>query len=294
MPLVLLLTLDPGLEREIEKALGTEAMLCLGSTDEVASTVGHLDTSFILVVDSSCYPPPPCPEADLIVCVGEEIVPGTILLERPVRGKELLSLLQGAGGLTTSSSSDPVIPSPIAEFQRDAVHDLKNQLTTIQGNLMLLQEDMTDEGIDDMVEAAKKALNLSEWLGLLGDGDFGSQRIELNGLVRSLHYFFHRLRDRETTFELQNAADDVFIYNDPKKLLILLLLLVQHLPGHPRSCQLIVTSQPKGAQITASWTEAPFSKSLPDTLSGLASKMGGNLLYTDTSWTLEFGSPAYT
>lgn len=286
MRVALLLTLDPGLEREIEKAWSGEILLTLDSVEAVSAALQTLETRPLLIVDSSCFPPPRTQEAD-ILCIGEEIFPGFPLLERPVRASELQSIAECvfAGAAGTAPSLTGVLPSPFSEFQRDTIHDLNNQFTTLQGNLLLLREDFKDPALDDMATASAKALKLIQWLEWLGEGKFSSVPFELSSFLMDLAPLLFRLRNRTTPFTVIPSASPVYFQANPQHLLALLLVLTRQIPGTPTECILECSVPSDPVSITCSWPCTGEEMTLPEIVSFWASSLSMTLSITDHSWT---------
>jgi hypothetical protein len=290
MQVLLLLTLDPGLEREIEKAWEDATLIPLDSPESVLASLSTLESRPIVLVDTTCFPVPEKMDAD-IICLGEEVFPGLPLLERPVRAKELRSLASMMAISTGSgtSSLDGILPSPFAEFQRDAIHDLNNQFTTLQGNLMLLQEEMKDPALDDMADAATKALELIHWLEWLGDGEFASERIDPLSFITALAPLFFRLRQRKTVFEV-NASDPapLPLHVNPQKLLALLLVLVHRIPGEPEQCTVQITESDRKPSIRCSWPDHSEELLLPDIVTSWCTGLRARLTTSSASWQLHW------
>lgn len=287
-PVVLLLSFDPALESELASLLEDGSLLNMSSPGDVADTVRHLDGSPVLLVDTLCFSPADCPEMSAVICVGEDITPGYPLLERPVREKELRALLQASScsRQNDAASGGIPLPSPFARFQRDAVHDIKNQLTTLQGNLLLLEEDLEPAVMQDMTHAAEEALAHVEWLGLLAAEEGPTESISLKNLLEPLLPFFHRIRRRECMFTLAGEAPEVRVAADPRQLLALLLILVHHLPDQATQCKLNITAAP--SRITCRWTSGPEQITFPESAAPRAVQLGCQLTSSPHVWELVF------
>ncbi len=285
---VLLLSFDPALERELTSLLGEGSLLSVSSPAEVSETLCHLDGSPVLLMDTLCFSPADCPDIPTVICVGEDITPGYPLLERPVREKELRALLLAASSSRQDggTSGDTPLPSPFDQFQRDAVHDIKNQLTTLQGNLILLEEDLEPEVMQDMTHAAEAALAHVEWLGLLAVKEDSTESVSLRTLLEELLPFFYRIRQRKCTFTLAPEAPDALVHTDPKHVLVLLLTLVHHLPGHVTRCRLDLKAQPP--RITCHWEPETEQMICPESVSRRTATLGCQLTPSPHSWELTF------
>lgn len=289
MQVLLLLTIDPGLEREVEVTLEELSCIPVGSLEEATSMAKQFDPSPVLLVDTTTFPPPQDSAFKAVLCVGEEICPGFPLVERPLRPKEVQALLK----LSTRSISDrnsggstALLPSPYGEFQRDAVHDLKNQLTTILGNLMLFQEEIDGQGIEDMTLASNKALQLTEWLEVFGSGDFSTQDIDLHELIQDLLPFFHRLVDRKVTFTLHDEKPSCVLHADLRSLLALILNLVQAIPREQQTCLFSLPSTEKGVRVVCSWDKTEQEMTCPEGLKPLAATCNVKMNISSSSWEL--------
>lgn len=289
MRVALLLTLDPGLEREVEKAWGEEVCISLSSESEIGPALDSLEHSGALfLVDTTCFPPPS--GLDLpVICIGEEAFAGFPLLERPLRSKELFALadaLKGSQGASPELTG--ILPSPFAEFQRDAIHDLNNQFTTLQGNLMLLEEEINDPGMKDMLEAAKKSQQLIQWLEWLGEGEFSAKRLCLDELLTNLLPFFHRLSDRKTIFSLTPGETPTFVQVDPQRILALLLVLVHHLPESSKNCTFLLHTQQRVSSLHCEWDVSSEQFTVPDIVTQWAGGLRLSLTLRNQSWELSF------
>lgn len=286
MQVALLLTLDPSLENEIEN-IWEGTLITLDSASGVRAALQSLDHRPLLLVDTGCFQPLEGEDADT-VCLGEEICPGFPLLERPVRRNELLSIAQlfSVGSVSSSPDSDDLLPSPFSEFQRDALHDMKNFFTTLQGNILLLKEEKPDPQVEDMLQAAEQAHQLMESLEWMGEGTFPSKIVDLVQMLTELLPFFHRLRRRETSFTLEAEADNVELLTNPKKLFALLLSLVHAIPDHPETACLKLSGAHQNVTLSCSWPGSDQSPPLPDRVSTWSKTLGFTLERSDHSWTL--------
>lgn len=243
MPILLILTLDPTLEPEVESCLDGELVLAVDSLEAVRAARANLDARPVLLVDTQSFQPPASVDAD-VICIGAHALEGVPLLERPLRKGEMVSWISTLSkGAASHDASHQLLPSPFSEFQRDAVHDLNNQFTTLQGNLMLLADESDDPAFNDMTAATAKAIQIVSWMEWLGAGEFTAKLFDLQNLLHDFAPMFFRLRGRTTTFDVLPSGEDVSVRKDPQRLLALLIVLIDALPGKPERCNLSCGSQ---------------------------------------------------
>jgi signal transduction histidine kinase len=260
-------------------------ILTVGSSDELASALQHLGESPVLLVDTDCFPLPEHPRDVTVICLGSAGAAGYPLLEKPLRAGELSALLQMRIPEPPAPYRDTAsaLHSVAARFQRDAVHDIKNQLTTVQGNLLLLTEEIENQVLQDMTDASERALELVDWLGQLVKDEPGNSSTDLVQLLNLLTPFFHRICERKTTFTLHSGSPPIETTAYPGTLLRLLLHLMDQLPGPPDTCQLEVVPHPDAAIIRCRWApEAPLIQE--EHLDIMASTCGVRLEVLSSAW----------
>lgn len=290
MPVALLLTLDPGLERELDELWPGDVLLTLDSEEAVRRAVETLEDDGVLLVDTSCFPPPEVP-GFLPICISGDPAAGLPFLERPLRRQELLSwisFLEHGPARKASGGPSPILPSPFAEFQRDTVHDLNNQLTTLQGNLILLQEENNDPALEDMAVAAQHAIRLLQWMEWLGAGEFPAAHFHVPEFLTQLLPLFDRLKNRHTEFTLQSTSPEIFLTLDPQKFLSLLLVLTHAVPGPPRNCSFALDQTGNSVRLNCSWTGQTSLPELPGSVERWTQALRATLDQGPGSWTLMF------
>lgn len=290
MPILLILSLDPSLEREVETCLEDALVLSLESPDAVQSARSTLDHRPVLFVDTDSFQPPTGLDAD-ICCIGSAGPAGLPLLERPLREMELRSMiafLSQEGG-SASPASHQLLPSPFAEFQRDAVHDLNNQFTTLQGNLMLLCDESDDPSLADLSVATQKAIQIVQWMEWLGAGEFSAQTFDLHALLVDFAPMFFRLRGRTTRFEVVSTDAGLSMRKDPQRLIALLIVLIDALPGSPEICELSSGTLEGSLYLRCSSKgPAPEVLETPERAEPWLAALSAELIHEPGQWTLLF------
>ena len=288
MPIILILTSDPSLEPEVEACLDGELTLAVDSLEGIEAARANFDSRPILLVDTTSFAPTTRIDADLL-CVGGSAPDGIPLLERPLRKRELSSWITclSQGG-STHDSAHQLLPSPFAEFQRDAVHDLNNQFTTLQGNLMLMADESDDPALEDMTHATAKAIQIVEWLEWMGAGEFSAQAFDLQKLIDDFAPMFFRLRGR-TVFEAAPSGQELFVRKDPQRLLALLIVMVDAMPGQPQSCTLSCGTLGEKAFIRCEDTGPSTPPlELPEITNTWLSALNAEVDLQPQQWTLSF------
>ncbi len=314
MNLLILRTNDPLLadpiQSTVEEALPNLLFLVSGSSQQTFDLVQTLGGNVLVLFDRRLPAealPPSVQAIDLLQAPAPPPYdrPALQLPPRPPEWSSLLRVLfEASGPDNMASQSQGRKCEAIARFQSGLAHDLNNRLTTLLGNLMLLEEILPAEErplLDDMRLAAQSAEHLLAQLQAFSHrSPLPPHPFNLSRLLRDWQTSLARLCGPSCPFSLTLPDQDVLLHADEAAVEQILLNFAASAAPDCRSLHLALRVGPNGPVLHFS---SPTSSlpSLDETLlPGLATTrqllaQASITLHTETHfWELQFpaqGSP---
>lgn len=253
MSICLLLSKDASLQSEIESGLSlldpSPTLLSLDHDRDLIGVLDSLSDVKLLLVDRRYFTLPTRTDLPVVVLDHESSPPiphpcPCILL--PFRSAELTSLVQyflnnGQEGKTVRGWN------PLSFFlrvQREILHDLNNQQTTIQGHLPLLTDTCRGEEkeiLTDIQRAAEHAAGLLKKLEAMNpDAAYEAGTLSVTPFLKTLSGIARRILGDSTPAEFQYPEEPAAVWADEALLSLCLLTGLDVFSSTRHSCTLQV------------------------------------------------------
>jgi hypothetical protein len=284
MSAILLLSRDPGLEQELQSVLNLlqepPLLLCCADLESLRAATQTLDDIRLIAVDFPCFAPPvDLPFPRLCLCSPDVPPPQEEpALSRPLRVVDWQTcwhLLTPSAG--SRAAAEEALPPFACALLDEVLHDLNNQLTSLQGNLLCPVEE-TAADTDRSLERAAFLVALLQSLDPRNPST--PQPTSLSDFFRDLHRMAAHLLEAPVEMPRNSPAA---VRVAPAGLACLLLEICFRLRGVGQAWHWDLVSAPPQLLLRMQARPPTPLPPLPARLSEQAARLQGSLILLDDS-----------